>query len=55
MAYVAVMSVLKNANNDVFTASRIIHADYERGVYDEDEYLEMMDILASTMMQRGVK
>ncbi len=41
---------LERANSDHFEASKLLHRDYQRGYYTEDEYLEMMDVLASKMM-----
>lgn len=53
--YAVVMNILKNVGNDVVTASRRIYADYQRGNYTQHEYLEMMDVLSSVMMNGSVR
>lgn len=53
--YAIVMNILKNVGNDVVTASRRIYADYQRGNYTQHEYLEMMDVLSSVMMNGSVR
>lgn len=41
---------LDRANNDHFEAAKLLHRDYQRGCYTEEEYLEMMDAIAAKMM-----
>lgn len=45
-----VLCLLKACNHDYFEASRVIHKNYTRGIYTEEEYLEYMDILSSMML-----
>ena len=53
--YAVVMNILKSVGNDVAMASRRIYADYQRGNYTQHEYLEMMDVLSSIMMNGAVR
>lgn len=50
MAKTNVLTYLERTGNDFFLASKNLHQDYRRGCYTESEYLEMMDILSSYMM-----
>lgn len=52
--YAVVMNILKNTGNDIVIASRRIYTDYQRGNYTQQEYLEMIDILSSIMMNGAV-
>lgn len=55
MIYAVVMNILKRSDNDVVRASHKIYADYQRGNYTQQEYLEMMDVLSSVMMWGPVR
>ena len=55
IVYAVVMNILKRSDNDVVRASHKIYADYQRGNYTQQEYVEMMDVLSSVMMNGAVR